>query len=124
MLKNRKIQMLGAAVLITAAILVTLSAVRLPDSELVPVTGGNSEDLAIYHGSERGEPVTNQNTAPIPSYRSRLDECFDVPLSEAAVCRTESQPLVPSSRSRLDECFDVSVSELAGCRDASQAPLQ
>ena len=123
MLKNSKIQMLGAAVLIAAAILVTLSAVRISDSELAPVTGGNAEDLAIYHGSERGGPVTNQNKAPIPSYRSRLDECFDVPLSEAAACRTESQTLVPSYRSRLDECFDVSVSELASCRDASQAPI-
>jgi hypothetical protein len=116
--------MLGAAVLIAAAILVTLSAVRLPDSELVPVTGGNAEDLLIYHSSERGGPAADQDKAPISSYRSRLDECFDVPVREAAACRAEKQTLAPSYPAHLDECFDVSLSELASCREASQAPVR
>ena len=69
------------------------------------------------------EPSANQNKAIVPSYRSRLDECFDVPLSEASACRSESHTLIPSYRSRLDECFDVSLSELASCRNASEATI-
>jgi hypothetical protein len=69
------------------------------------------------------EQSANQNKASISSYRSRLDECFDVPLSEIAACHTESQSLVPSYRSRLDECFDVSLSEVASCRNESQASI-
>jgi len=81
MLKNRKIQILGAAVLIIAATLITLSAVGLPALTLIPVTGSNAEGLtqyyrservlaypaksneaglAIYHLSERGASVMNQ----------------------------------------------------------------
>ncbi len=63
----------------------------------------------------------NASQVPIPSYRSPLDECFDIPLREASSCRNASQTLVPSYRSRLDECFDVSLSELASCRKSSQA---
>jgi hypothetical protein len=67
------------------------------------------------------EAYANQNIAPVASYRSRLDVCFDVPLSEVSACRAEDQTLTPSYRSRLDECFDVSISEVASCRAASQA---
>lgn len=53
MLKNRKVQIVGTAVLIIAAILVTLSAVKPPASVFIPVTGSNSEGLAQYYRSER-----------------------------------------------------------------------
>ena len=59
MLKNRKVQIIGTAVLIIAAILVTLSAVRPPASVLIPVTGINPEGLAQYQRSERSAYVEN-----------------------------------------------------------------
>ena len=37
------------------------------------------------------ESSANQNKASIPAYRSPLDECFDVPLRDAAGCRNASQ---------------------------------
>lgn len=66
--------------------------------------------------------VTPPQYARNKSYRSPLDECFDVPLREAASCGNASQVLIPSYQSPLDECFDVSISELASCRNASQVP--
>ena len=60
MLQNRKIQMLGIAVLIVAALLVSISAVKAPAPAYVPVTGSNSEGLAQYYRSERSAQVANQ----------------------------------------------------------------
>jgi hypothetical protein len=60
MLKNRKIQLFGIAILIAAAILVTISAVGTPASAFVPVTGSNLEGLAQYQRSERSAQVENQ----------------------------------------------------------------
>jgi hypothetical protein len=61
------------------------------------------------------------NKVPIPSYRSPLDECFDVPLSEAAACHAEGQSLVPSYRSKLlDECSDAGLIYRAQCLMESQ----
>jgi hypothetical protein len=68
------------------------------------------------------EPRSDQNNAPVPSYRSQLGECFDVPVSELASCQNANQAPVSSYRSRIDECFDVPVSELASCRNGYQAP--
>ena len=61
MLKNRKIQILGATVLIVVAALVTLSAVRPPAPAFLPVTGSNPEGLAQYQRSERSAYVENSN---------------------------------------------------------------
>lgn len=72
---------------------------------------------------ENQEGFADQNKAPIPSYRSPLDECFDVSLREAANCHSASQVTVPSYRSPLDECFDVSLREVASCRKADQEPI-
>jgi hypothetical protein len=47
--------------IIVAAILVSLSAVRAPAPGFVPVTGSNAEGLAQYQRSERGAPVANLN---------------------------------------------------------------
>jgi hypothetical protein len=57
-----------------------------------------------------------------PSYRSPLDECYDVPLRDAASCHNASQAPVPAYRSPLDECYDVSLREAAACRNTSSAP--
>jgi hypothetical protein len=61
MLNNRKIQILGAIVLIVAAVLVTLSAVKVPAQVFIPVTDSNSEGLVQYQPSERIAYVSNPN---------------------------------------------------------------
>ena len=61
------------------------------------------------------------NKVPIPSYRSPLDVCYDVPLREVASCRIASQEPVPAYRSPLDVCYDVPLSAAAACRLAEQA---
>ena len=61
MFKNRTVQILGATLLIVAAVLVTLSAIEAPAQTFIPVTGENLEGLAQYHRSERGMPVANPN---------------------------------------------------------------
>jgi len=73
MLKNRKVQIVGTAVLIIAAILVTLSAVRPPVSVFIPVTGSNLEGLAQYYRSERAAHVTNQKGQQIYFQSERVN---------------------------------------------------
>ena len=75
MLKNRKIQMLGLAVLIATAALVTISAVRPSASALIPFTGSNSEGLAIYHGSERSAQGANPKGLAI-YYQSERGQAY------------------------------------------------
>jgi hypothetical protein len=94
-----------------------LFAARLAIAEPKVASDALSEPASVLAAPE---PPSDQNNAPAPSYRSRLGECFDVPVSELAGCQNASQVPVSSYRSRLDECFDVPVSELAGCRNADQ----
>jgi hypothetical protein len=56
-------------------------------------------------------------------YRASLDECFDVPLKDAAACQSHTQAFAlpaaePTSEYRLpsDECFDVPLKDAAACR--------
>lgn len=60
MLKNHKFQLFGVIVLIAAASLVTLSAVKAPVLALIPFTSSNAEGLAIYQASERSANEANQ----------------------------------------------------------------
>jgi len=53
MLNTRKFQTISVTVLIVAATLVTLSAIKLPVPDFIPVTGSNLEGLAQYYRSER-----------------------------------------------------------------------
>jgi hypothetical protein len=64
--------------------------------------------------------VMPQQDARNKSYRSPLDECFDVPLREVASCRSTSQVPVPSYRSPLDVCSDVGLIYRAQCLIESQ----
>jgi hypothetical protein len=64
--------------------------------------------------------VMPQQDARNKSYRSPLDECFDVPLREVANCRSASQLPVPSYRSPLDVCSDVGLIYRAQCLIESQ----
>ena len=108
-------------ILSVALALVFLFAARLAIAEPKVVSETLREPAGILAAPE---PRSDQNNAPAPFYRSRLGECFDVPVSELAGCQNASQVPVPSYRSRLDECFDVPVSELASCRNANQASAQ
>lgn len=67
MFKNRKIQMLGMAVILVVALLIVLSAVRLPASVQVGAVEtdrvfaeSNPSGLAQYHLSERGSNADRQ----------------------------------------------------------------
>jgi hypothetical protein len=64
--------------------------------------------------------VMPQQYALSKSYRSPLDECFDVSLREVASCRIASQVAVPSYRSPLDVCFDVGLIYRTQCLSESQ----
>jgi hypothetical protein len=99
--------------------LVLVFTVQLVNARTEVVSDPASDSASVYNEQEQS---ANQNKAPIPAYRSPLDECFDVPLREAASCHNASQAPVPSYRSPLDECFDVSLREAASCRNASEAP--
>jgi hypothetical protein len=66
------------------------------------------------------EAYVDQHKAPIPSYRSPLDVCYDVPLREVASCRNASQVPVPLYRSELDVCSDVGLIYRAQCLSQSQ----
>jgi hypothetical protein len=72
MLKNRKIHILGATVLIVAAVLVTLSAVRPPTPAFLSVTSSNPEGLAQYQRSERSAYVENPNGLAIYQQSERV----------------------------------------------------
>ena len=64
--------------------------------------------------------VMPQQYAHNKSYRSPLDECYDVPLRDVASCRNASQVPILSYRSPLDECSDAGFMSRAQCLKASQ----
>lgn len=105
-------------ILSAGLVLVLLFAARLVTAGTKVVSDPLSESVSVLAAPEQS---SHQNNAPISSYRSPLDECFDVPLREAASCRNASTVPIFSYRSPLDECFDVPLRELASCRTADQA---
>ena len=98
--------------------LVLVFTVQLVNARTEVVSDPASDSASVYNEQEQS---ANQNKAPIPAYRSPLDECFDVPLMEAASCHNASQAPIPSYRSPLDVCFDVPLSAATVCRLAEQA---
>lgn len=105
-------------ILSVVLVVLLLLAVPLVTARTEAVSNPAGEPVGVQDNSEVS---VDQRPVPIASYRSRLDECFDVPVAEAAECRAASQVLIPTYRSPNDECFDVSLRELASCREASQA---
>ena len=97
--------------------LVLLFAVQLVTARTEVVSNPSSDLASVLDNREQS---ANQNKSPIASYRSRLGECFDVPLREAAACQATSQASGIFYQLPLDECFDVSISEVTRCREASQ----
>jgi len=113
--------MLNIRTVILSATLVVLLLLAIPLATARTEVSSDPSDesaSALNHPEE----VANRNIASIPSYRDPLDECFDVPLSEAAACHAEGQSLVPSYRSKLlDECSDAGLIYRAQCLRESQA---
>jgi hypothetical protein len=72
--------------------------------------------------NDQDQPANTNSVGVIASYRSPLDECFDVSLREAAACRESGQTTIPSYQYPLDECFDVSIQDVASCRATSRTP--
>lgn len=81
MLKNRKFQTLVVIALIVTALMFTISAVN-PDYLM-------KADLSWPPRPDFSH-LREDNVAP-SSYRSHVDECFDVSISELAQCRAESE---------------------------------
>ncbi len=116
MLKIR-VTLLPVALLVLFTLTIGLMAVR---AEVIP--DPSSKLASVLDTQER---TANQNKVNYTrSYRSPLDDCFDVSLMELANCYNLSQTLNRSYRSLLNECFDVSLIELDSCRNAGKAPAQ
>jgi hypothetical protein len=106
-------------VILSVALVVILSlSVPLVTARTEVVSDPSRDPATVLNNQESS---VSQNKAPIPSYRSPLDECYDVPLREAASCRNTSQAPIPSYRSPRDVCYDVPLSAAAACRLAEQA---
>ena len=113
-----KIRTVIVSVLLAVVLMLT---VQLVNARTEVVSDPLSDAASV--SMDQDQPVS-QNNAPIPSYRSPLDECFDVSLRELTNCRRTRQVSAPSPyRSPLDECFDVSLKEVAGCRESSHASV-
>ncbi len=105
------------AILSVVLVVILLLAVSLVTARTEAVSNPAGRPVSVQDNSEAS---ADPREAPIASYRSRLGVCFDVPIREAAACRSAGQTPAQSNRPPLDECFDVSISELASCRIASQ----
>jgi hypothetical protein len=106
-------------VILSALVLVALIfAVPWVTARTEVVSDPSSDPVTVLNHQDRYDKM---NKVSIPSYRSSLDECFDVPLREAAACHAEGQSLVPSYRSKLlDECSDAGLIHRAQCLKESQ----
>ena len=105
-------------ILSVALVVLLLLTVPLATARTEVASDPSSDPVIALDHQDRYDKM---NKAPVPSYRSPLDECYDVPLREAASCRIASQVPIPSYRSPLDVCYDVSLSAAAACRLAEQA---
>lgn len=111
---NIRTAILSVVLVVILLLAVSLVAAR---TEVVPNPAGKPVSVP-----DNSEASADPRVAPIASYRSKFGVCFDVPISEAAACRSAGTAPAQSIRPPVDECFDVSISQLAGCRSASQKP--
>jgi hypothetical protein len=109
---NIRTVILSAVVLVALIFAATLVTAR---TEIASDPSSNPASVLNHQ-----EQSASQNRAPIPSYRSPLDVCYDVPLREVASCRNASQVPVPSYRSPLDVCSDAGLIYRAQCLIESQ----
>jgi hypothetical protein len=90
MFKKLNIQMIGVSVLIAAAMLISLSAIRLPvqmssGKVLIPVSG-NEAGLAQYHRSEWGSASVVENGLGI-YYQSERVQAYPAKSNEAGLAQ-------------------------------------
>ena len=80
-------------VLLSAVVLLVLGlTARLVTAGTEVISDPSSDPARVINNQA---PSASQNKAPILSYRSPLDECFDVPLREATNCRNASPSPIP-----------------------------
>ena len=91
---NIRTAILSVVILVALMLTVQLVAAR------TEIASDPSQDSVIV--LDNPEPSGNHYNLPIPSYRSPLDECFDVPLREAAECRDASQPIQDTLNKRYE----------------------
>ena len=113
MSKNRSFNVLVVVALLVVAALTAWEAAAI--AEVVPAD--RSAAAAAINSGDR--PSNQDALAPRPSYRSRGDECFDVPLSELAACRLIGQNTIEvgqeadhTRRLPANVCFDVPLGEV------------
>ena len=82
--------MLNIRTIILSAVLaaILIFTVQLVTARTEVVPNPSSDPVIVLDHQDRYDQM---NKVPIPSYRSPLDECFDVPLREIASCRNPSQ---------------------------------
>ena len=108
------------------AALVVLAALTLRQARATTeVVAGQSDNSSTTLDQSRGSAGQTTLVRPRP-YRASLDECFDVPLKDAAACRSHTQAFAPPAaeptppyRPSSDECFDVPLKDAAACRAAN-----
>jgi hypothetical protein len=105
-------------ILSVALVVILMLAVPLVTARTEVASNPSGDPASVLNHQEES---VNQNKAPIPSYRSPLDVCFDVPLREATACRSTSQTTARSYPRPIDECSDAGLIYRAQCLRESQA---
>ena len=84
--------MLNIRIVILSVVLVVvlILTVQLVNARTEVASDPLSDPVIVL---DNQEPSGNQYNVPIPSYRSPLQECFDVPLRDAAGCRNAGQTI-------------------------------
>jgi hypothetical protein len=79
-------------ILSVVVVVILLLAVPLVTARTEAVSNPAGASVLVLDHQDRYDEM---NRAPIPSYRSPLDVCYDVPLSAAAACHLAEQPVTP-----------------------------
>ena len=84
-------------ILSVVLVVVLMITVQLVNARTEVASDPSSDPVIVL---DNQEPSDDQYNVPIPSYRSSLDECFDVPLREAAECKDASQTITDTLSER------------------------
>ena len=111
---NIRIALLSVAFLVLFTLTSGLMPVR-PEVVLDP----SSELASVLDNQERSANQNKVNNTR--SYRSPLDECFDVSLSELASCRNTGKAPTQVDRSTVDACANLPPNGPVSCTNARPA---
>ena len=124
-LNSRLLNVFAAAALVI--VLAFVIRLGVATNELARSEGGQAAVEA--QAPEQGVP--RYLPGQVAGYRQPTNECYDVPISEAAACRGDVE--APAShwadtmagyRQPPYECYDAPLSEAAACRAGSEAHAQ